>query len=748
MLYDIIGNEPMKEISATNEKYPLLAREWARDLGRSLSISCYHPVYLLLPQSWRPRSEPSLPPDSLSPPIRALYRSLLPLLGAHEVSKGSSRASTIILGLVFLEVTAFYGVYLNLVVYLQDVLHGDSASNAATVNFWAAASYLMPVVGVAIADSYWGKYKTVLVGLSTALVGMVVMTTSATVPSLRPPPCEQSTDCTPASLSQRLVFFTGGYLCAIGIGAAKAAIASFGAEQFDDDEREQKASYFSWYYGVGGLGALTAGTLLVWIQDRVSWGLGFGVCASFLAAAVIGLAATAPVYRLVPPAGSPLKGVCQVLVAFAHKVNVSVPADAAELYEEEHVKTPLLEPAARGERLDHTDEFRCLDKAAVVTAADREGGGDSHSWRLCTVTKVEELKTLLRLIPIWLTSAVYFVANSQSETTFVQQGTMTDPKILGGAVFVPAASLSSVQTVFVIASVALYNRAAAPAARRFLGRAEAFSPLQLMGLGHAAGAVAVAAAAYAEAGRLGAAAAGAPPISIAWLLPQYVAMAVSDASLSVGQLEFFYDQAPETMRGASTAFYFLSVSLGNLLSSQLVKLVASVTAAGGRKGWFPPDMDDGHLDYYYLLIVAITAPPCCPPSLALRLEADSVEGSILGHPPALPVAPKGRIAGARVLAAFLLSSPQDPYNPVVLFVAIGTKCLCAARLKLLRRSSTTPTLRSSRAALCSSLTNCTCSKLHELKWGLVNATIILRVADGELGWLKLRMDVMGRCVVM
>lgn len=72
-------------------------------------------------------------------------------------------------GLVFLEVTAFYGVYLNLIVYLQDVLHGDSASNAAAVSLWAGASYLMPVLGAAIADSYWGKYKTVLVGLSISL---------------------------------------------------------------------------------------------------------------------------------------------------------------------------------------------------------------------------------------------------------------------------------------------------------------------------------------------------------------------------------------------------------------------------------------------------------------------------------------------------------------------------------------------------------------------------------------------------
>ncbi|CAL5069751.1 unnamed protein product [Urochloa decumbens] len=477
----------------------------------------------------------------------------------------------------------------------------------------------MPVIGAAIADSYWGKYKTVLVGLSISLAGMLVVTTSATLPSLRPPPCEHAgAHCAPATPIQRLLFFAGIYLCAVGTGGAKAAIVSFGAEQFDDGnaaERERKASYFSWFYGVANLAVLISGTLLVWVEEDLSWGLGYGVCAALVAAAVAGLAATAHVYRIVPPAGSPLKGACQVLVALAHKVRVRVPEDASELYEEEvHViKTPLLLERPAREQLGHTNQFRWLDKAAVVvTGADMEAEGASSSpWRLCTVTQVEEFKTLLRLIPIWATSAVYFVANAQTQTTFVQQGAMTDTRIAiaGGALSfsVPAASMTSVMTVLEVAYLALYNLF-------FLGRKrrakQALTPLQLMGLGHGAAAGAVALAALAEARRLAIAAeagAGAAPMGIAWLLPQYAAMAVSDASLAVGQLEFFYGEAPETMRAASTAFYFLSCSVGNLLSSQLVTLVASVTAAGGRKGWFPPDMDEGHLDYYFLLVVGIAA---------------------------------------------------------------------------------------------------------------------------------------------
>jgi peptide/histidine transporter 3/4 len=232
-----------------------------------------------------------------------------------------------------------------------------------------------------------------------------------------------------------------------------------------------------------------------------------------------------------------------------------------------------------------------LDKAAIFTDEDLdEDGSRPWTWRLCTVTQVEELKTLLRLIPIWLTSAVYFVANTQAQTTFVQQGTKTDSQI-------PAASLTSVETVCVAACVALYNSA-------FTKPGWRLTPLQLMGLGHATVVAAVAVAACTEARRLRMAE-DHRRMGIAWLLPQYVVMAVSDASLSVGQLEFFYDQSPETMKGVSTAFYFVSLSLGNLINSQLVMLVASVTAAGGRTGWFPQDLDDGHLDYYFVLVVTI-----------------------------------------------------------------------------------------------------------------------------------------------
>ncbi|MCI06971.1 peptide transporter PTR2-like, partial [Trifolium medium] len=43
-------------------------------------------------------------------------------------------------------------------------------------------------------------------------------------------------------------------------------------------------------------------------------------------------------------------------------------------------------------RLQHSDGLRFLDKAAVISDADKETAEATSPWRLCTVTQVEELK--------------------------------------------------------------------------------------------------------------------------------------------------------------------------------------------------------------------------------------------------------------------------------------------------------------------------------------------------------------------
>jgi peptide/histidine transporter 3/4 len=70
-----------------------------------------------------------------------------------------------ILGFELLESIAFSGVALNLVVYLATVLHGTLAFNAAHVDTWNGTTFIVPVIGAFLADSYWGKYRTILASL-------------------------------------------------------------------------------------------------------------------------------------------------------------------------------------------------------------------------------------------------------------------------------------------------------------------------------------------------------------------------------------------------------------------------------------------------------------------------------------------------------------------------------------------------------------------------------------------------------
>ena len=49
---------------------------------------------------------------------------------------------------------------------------------------------------------------------------------------------------------------------------------------------------------------------------------------------------------------------------------------------------------------------------------------------------------------------------------------------------------------------------------------------------------------------------------------------------SIGQLEFFYDQAPDVMRSCSMALQLLSVAIGSYLSGALVYAVGAYTQGG------------------------------------------------------------------------------------------------------------------------------------------------------------------------
>ncbi|XP_047042518.1 protein NRT1/ PTR FAMILY 8.3-like [Lolium rigidum] len=501
----------------------------------------------------------------------------------------------IVLGFELLESIAFSGVALNLVVYLGTVLHGTTAFNAAHVDTWNGTTFIVPVIGAFLADSCWGKYNTIVASLLFYLAGLVLLALSAGISPLRPASCE-GISCPQATGKQFSVFFAALYLTSIGTGGVKSALLPFGAEQYDVDgspeEARRKQSFFTWFFGAINLGIFVAGTLVSWLQQNVSWALGFGVSALCLLLAAIGFLAGTPWYRMQRPVGSPLKDILRVMVASVRKRKAKLPAAAG------HGGAVLHEVAEDGDlqKLAHTKGLGCLDKAAV-----KGGDGKEGPWDLCTVSEVEGVKILARMAPIWLTCVLYAASLGQMTTTFIQQGMAMDNKVFG-RLKVPVASMVSVEVAFMLLWVLLHDTVIMPLARRWGPAGSAgLTQLQRMGVGRFLVVVAMGTAALVERRRLQSFAAG-RMMGIAWQVPQFVLVAGSDVFCGIAQLEFFYGEAPASMRSICSALSFLALSLGFYVNTAVVTAVSHL-----RPGWLAPDLNAGHLDYYFWLWAVIGA---------------------------------------------------------------------------------------------------------------------------------------------
>lgn len=61
---------------------------------------------------------------------------------------------------------AFYGLASNLIMYLTNVLDQPLATAAKNVNTWLGVSSIFPVLGAFVADSYLGRFTTILFSIT------------------------------------------------------------------------------------------------------------------------------------------------------------------------------------------------------------------------------------------------------------------------------------------------------------------------------------------------------------------------------------------------------------------------------------------------------------------------------------------------------------------------------------------------------------------------------------------------------
>ncbi|KAL4633825.1 hypothetical protein ACB092_04G150900 [Castanea dentata] len=403
-------------------------------------------------------------------------------------------------------------------------------------------------------------------------------------------------------------------LLVVGAGGIRPCNLAFGADQFNPNTESGKrgiSSFFNWYYFTYTFAMMVSLTFIVYVQSNVSWAWGLAIPTFLMLLSCVLFFVGTRIYVILKPEGSPLASIVQVIVAAVKKRQLKLPEQPwLSLFN--HIPTSTI-----NSKLPSTDQFRFLDKAAIITPEDqvKSNGSAANPWRLCSMQQVEQVKCLMRVIPIWVAASIYYVVIIQQQTYVVFQALQFDRRLGNTNFIIPAASYIIFTMLALTIWIPVYDRIIVPTLRRFTGKEGGITVLQKMGVGMVLAIITMLVSALVEERRRTLAItkpAGIDPrrgaissLSGMWLIPQLSLVGLSEAFTLVGEVEFYYKQFPENMRSIGGSFLFVGFALSGYFSSFLVSVIHRTTSGAATGQWLPEDLNKGRLDYFYYLIAAI-----------------------------------------------------------------------------------------------------------------------------------------------
>lgn len=209
-----------------------------------------------------------------------------------------------------------------LVLYFKYFLKWDDDFATTIYHTFVALCYLTPILGAIIADSWLGKFKTIIYLSIVYAVGQIVLAVSA-IHDIT----DTNKDGTPDNMALHVALsMLGLILIALGTGGIKPCVAAFGGDQFTDEQEKQRSTFFSIFYL-----SINAGSLLSTIITPVlraqqcgihtkqqCYPLAFGVPAALMVVALIVFIVGSGMYNKTAPQGNILVKVCKC-VGFAIK---------------------------------------------------------------------------------------------------------------------------------------------------------------------------------------------------------------------------------------------------------------------------------------------------------------------------------------------------------------------------------------------------------------------------------------------
>ncbi|GAB0094456.1 peptide transporter family 1 [Sergentomyia squamirostris] len=299
----------------------------------------------------------------------------------------------------------FYGMRTVLVLYLTRSLLFNQDTATVIYHSFTSAVYFLTVVGAIIADSWLGKYRTILYLSIIYVIGSLLMSLGA-IP--------------PLNLPSTAITIVGLLLIAFGSGGIKPCVTALGADQFKlPEQMKQMATYFSLFYFSINTGSMISTLVTPILRQDVQcfdedtcFSLAFGVPAILMFTSIIIFVAGKFLYVLKPPAGNMLVKVSSCI------------GNAISVRRKERKTNP------REHWLDYAEE--------------------KHGKQLIT-----EIKTLFNVLVLYIPLPVFWALFDQQGSRWTFQATRMDGQV--GALHLKPDQMQVINPALILIFIPLYD---------------------------------------------------------------------------------------------------------------------------------------------------------------------------------------------------------------------------------------------------------------------------------------------------